>query len=649
MEAQTPLQTTGFAGARVVIFESRRAEVMAQSVTRYGGEVISAPSMQEIPLAKHPEAFAFAEKLINRQIDVLICMTGVGTRLLLEVLSTRYATQRLIEALGRLTLIARGPKPVAVLKEYGIPITMTVPEPNTWQEIIQMLDVSERSLSVEGKTVAIQEYGVSNEDLIQALKQRGAKVLQVQVYRWGLPDDTAPLAEGIRHLIEGNVQIALFTNAIQIRHVLRLAAEQGVEPPLRQALKRVVIASIGPITTESIREAGLHVDFEPSHQKMGFLVAELAQQASALIRGKTERPVSRFATLPTRAADTRAQRKDSPFLKACRREPTQVTPVWLMRQAGRYLKEYRDIRNKVSFLELCKDKELVAEVTISAVEKIHADAAIIFSDILLMVEPMGLGLDYGAGDGPTISGQLAAPADIDRLKELEPAESLGFVFDAVRLTRAALNPALPLIGFAGAPFTLASYIIEGGTSKSFVQTKRLMYADAGAWQALMGKISRGLIKYLNGQIAAGADAVQLFDSWVGCLGPADYRTFVLPHTRAVIQGLTTGVPVIHFGTGTAPFLQDMREAGGDVIGVDARIELDEAWRVLGEGVGIQGNLDPAVLFAERAYIRERVRRILAQAGGRPGHIFNLGHGVLPGTPVDHVIGLIEDVHELSQR
>ena len=268
----------------------------------------------------------------------------------------------------------------------------------------------------------------------------------------------------------------------------------------------------------------------------------------------------------------------------------------------------------------------------AAAKKIHADAAILFSDILLVVEPLGLALEYSEGEGPIITGEVATGRDVDRLAEIEPAASLQFVFDGVRQTRAALAPTLPLIGFSGAPFTLASYIIEGGTSKSFLNTKRLMYADAGAWHALMQKISRGLIKYLNGQIAAGVDAVQLFDTWVGCLGPEEYREFVLPHTQAVIRALTPGTPVIHFGTGTASFLKDVRQAGGDVIGVDFRVVLDQAWQTIGYDVGIQGNVDPVVLYAPIDVIRAKVRRVIEQAAGRPGHIFNLGHGVLPTAP-----------------
>jgi uroporphyrinogen decarboxylase len=320
-----------------------------------------------------------------------------------------------------------------------------------------------------------------------------------------------------------------------------------------------------------------------------------------------------------------------------------------MRQAGRYMASYRRVRNQVAFLELCKRPELVTEVTIDAAKRLGVDAAIIFSDILLIVEPFGLGLEYTTDDGPVISGEPLTAERIDRLPELEPAESLAFVYDGVRQTRAGLPPGLPLIGFAGAPFTLAAYILEGGGSKTFLNTKRLMYGDPGAWHALMAKISRGLVKHLNGQIDAGADAVQVFDSWVGCVSPAEYEALILPHVRAVFEGLRPGVSAIHFGTGTAAFLPAMRRAGGDVIGVDFRVELDAAWQAIGHDVGIQGNLDPVALCAGLEALRPRVQRILEQAAGRPGHIFNLGHGVLPQTPEADAVALVELVHERSRR
>jgi uroporphyrinogen decarboxylase len=339
--------------------------------------------------------------------------------------------------------------------------------------------------------------------------------------------------------------------------------------------------------------------------------------------------------------------KDSVFLRACRRESVPYTPIWLMRQAGRYMREYRDLRAKVNFLELCKTPSLAAEVTVTAAERLGVDAAIIFADILLIVEPMGLELEFGKGEGPAIQNPIRSASDVKRLRELEDIGALEFVFEAIRQTRASLKSNLPLIGFSGAPFTLASYIVEGGASKNYVHTKSLMYNDSGAWHALMSLLSRALIKYLNAQIEAGAQAVQLFDSWVGSLGPDDYRQYVLPHTRNIIQGLNPGTPVIHFGTGTSGLLELMREAGGDVIGLDWRIGLDEGWKRLGNDVGVMGNLDPVELFANRDRLRASAQKILEQAGGRPGHVFNLGHGILPETPVENVIALVDAVHEMS--
>jgi uroporphyrinogen decarboxylase len=262
---------------------------------------------------------------------------------------------------------------------------------------------------------------------------------------------------------------------------------------------------------------------------------------------------------------------------------------------------------------------------------------------------MGVGLEYTKGDGPVIHHQVSSRTDVEQLIEFDPREALPFVFEAVRKASAALNGKVPLIGFAGAPFTLASYLIEGGGSRNYLKTKKLIYSNPGAWRGLMERLCPLISQYLNAQIAAGAEAVQLFDSWAGCLSPEDYERFVLPHTRATITGLTPGVPVIHFSTGTGGFLKSLRDAGGDVIGVDWRVNLDKAWDCLGHDIGIQGNLDPAVLLASPREIRRRVAEILRRAGGRPGHIFNLGHGVFPETPVENVIAMVEAVHELSNH
>jgi uroporphyrinogen decarboxylase len=330
-------------------------------------------------------------------------------------------------------------------------------------------------------------------------------------------------------------------------------------------------------------------------------------------------------------------------------EPVDATPIWLMRQAGRYLKEYRALRSGVPFLQLCKSPEKAAEITVGATERIGADAAIIFADLLLIAEPMGFSLEYDKGPGPWVRPALRASSDLKRLREVEPLESLGYVFEAVRRARSALDPRKPLIGFAGAPFTLASYLIEGGPSKTFRHTKTLMFREPRAWRELMAYLVRNLVGYIHGQIEAGVQAVQIFDSWVGCLSPADYREFVLPAMRQLFGALRREVPVIHFATGAGPLLECLRDAGGNVIGLDFRVELDEAWERVGKNAAVQGNLDPAILCADVPYIRQRARKILEQAGGRPGHIFNLGHGVLPETPVEHVIELVKIVHEESRE
>lgn len=339
--------------------------------------------------------------------------------------------------------------------------------------------------------------------------------------------------------------------------------------------------------------------------------------------------------------------KHSPFLNACRGEPTDVTPVWLMRQAGRYMPEYREVRAKFNFLELCKRPDVATEVTVTAANRLGVDAAILFADILLILEPLGFDLEYAKGEGPVIHNPLRVGGDVDRVAPLQDASPLGYVMDAVASIRSALRPDMPLIGFAGAPFTLACYAVEGGGSRHYQRAKAFMYADAGAWNELMTRLVDATAHYLNAQADAGAQVLQLFDSWVGCLGPFDYRRFVLPHMKRLFSLLRPGVPTIHFGTDTTTLLEMQRDAGGSVIGLDWRVELDEAWDRLGSGTAVQGNLDPIVLFAPIPVIEERTRRILEQAAGRPGHIFNLGHGILPHTPVDHVVALVDMVHELS--
>jgi uroporphyrinogen decarboxylase len=339
----------------------------------------------------------------------------------------------------------------------------------------------------------------------------------------------------------------------------------------------------------------------------------------------------------------RAEMNDR-FLRACRRHAVDRTPVWFMRQAGRYMPEYRALREKHDLLTLCRTPELAVEVTLQPVRALGVDAAILFSDLLLPLEPLGIPFEFAAGEGPVIEKPLRSAADVAALRRFEPRQELGMVLTAVRLLRRELK--VPLIGFAGAPFTLASYAIEGGHSTSYAYTKSLLYREPQTWHRLASLLAEVVRDYLLAHVEAGAQVVQVFDSWVGVLDEADYREYVLPHVRTIFEGLkAAGVPAIHFGTGTFHLLPLLREAGGDVIGLDWRVPLDEGWARLGEGVAVQGNLDPTLLFAPRERLLGRVDDVLRRAGGRPGHVFNLGHGILPSTPVENVKAVVEHVHE----
>jgi uroporphyrinogen decarboxylase len=331
------------------------------------------------------------------------------------------------------------------------------------------------------------------------------------------------------------------------------------------------------------------------------------------------------------------------FLDACRGKKTDKVPVWFMRQAGRYMPEYRKLREKWSILELAKTPELACEVTLQPIKAFPVDAAILFADILLPLEPMGAKLHFSPG--PVIDNPVRSAADVKRLKDVDPDKGLAFVAESVRLIRRELEGKTPLIGFAGAPFTLCSYLIEGGPSDGFARTKAFMAEQPEAWDKLMRLVRQITADYLWMQVRAGAQALQLFDSWIGALSPEVYRRQVRPHSRFVLESLKgAGVPVISFGTGTSGFLEDFAEAGGDVIGVDWRVDLDAARKRIGAKKAIQGNLDPILLLGDKKPLKAAVLDVLKRSGGKPGFIFNLGHGILPSTPVDNVRSVVEWVH-----
>lgn len=456
----------------------------------------------------------------------------------------------------------------------------------------------------------------------------------------------------VARLIEQGVDIVLFTASSQVADLFDSAGQTDSIDQLRDAFRRVLVTSAGPDITAALNQVGLAIDFEPDTPDGESLVDELVRIARDLITRKTLAADNGIDTLAWRRIDMRWDGfdrtiADSVFLKACRREPVPHTPVWIMRQAGRYQRAYREIREKTTMLGLCKTPELAAEVTLMAVERLGVDAAIIFADILLTLEPMGFDLEFVKGEGPVIRNPVRTASDVDRVLDGDVA-ALDYVCDALRLTRRALRPDIALIGFCGSPFTVATYMIEGGKSKNFRHTKTLMLTEPNAWHALMSKLVDLQVRYLNRQIDAGADALQVFGSWAGALGPEDYEQYVLPHLKMLIEGVGGRVPVINFATGNPILLPLLKRAGGDVIGLDWRVDLGEAWDALGDDVAVMGNMDPTVLYAPPEKIRQRVSVVLDQAAGRPGHIFNLGHGVSPDMSQANVAACVDAVHELSQ-
>ncbi|MFG0286809.1 MAG: uroporphyrinogen decarboxylase [Rhodopirellula sp. JB044] len=648
-----------FSGLRVASLESRRADDMVRLITKFGGEACVSPSMREVPIEPNRPAIDFAYRVITGEIPIVIFMTGVGFRYLLRATEKHVDPQRFIDALSDITTIARGPKPASAMKEVGIQATHRVPEPNTWRDLLRTID---EGIPVANQVVGIQEYGVTNTSLVAGLEARGAIPETLRVYGWEYPEDTGPLEENVKAIANGQRDLLLLTSAHQVVNMLRMADSLNLTDALRDGLAQTAIVSIGPTTSDMLRESDIHVDMEPSHPKMGHLVSESAREATGLVEKRRAEYQSSQSSRVSVSSNGEAPEDRQPlaaiddhpsqsslFMMACRGEPTPRTPIWLMRQAGRYMQEYRSVRSQQTFLELCANPTLCSEVMCTAVDRLGVDAAIIFSDLLPILVPMGFDLEFVKGDGPVIHNPVRTAADIDRVKSLDNPQDLGFVYETVRQTRKDLPASIPLIGFAGAPFTLASYAIEGGGSKQYAATKQLMRADDGGWAALMDRLTDAIIVYLNEQIAAGAQCVQLFDSWAGCLSAADYTRFVLPWMQRIIAGVTPGVPLINFATGNPELLPLLRGDRRTVVGVDWRIDMASAWKRIGHDISVQGNMDPTVLLTDPKTIRAAAQDLLDEVGNRPGHIFNLGHGVMQMTPVENAIELVRAVQELSVR
>ncbi|MBV8137283.1 MAG: uroporphyrinogen-III synthase, partial [Deltaproteobacteria bacterium] len=475
-----------FGGLRVVAFESRMASETARLIERNGGHAMVAPAMREIPLGDNPAALEFAERLLAGQIDIAVFLTGVGVRALFQVMETRHPRPALTAALARIVMAVRGPKPQAALRDYGLEPSLQAPEPNTWRELLEVLTADSE---LRGKRIAVQEYGVSNRDLVSALEARGAEVMIVPVYRWTLPVDRGPLTEALRAIANGQAEVALFTSSNQVTNVMQMADAQGIGDAVRRRLGTMVVGSVGPVCSQELRARGIPADLEPGHPRLGHLIKEAALRSATILAAKRSSPaVAVTGSQPRRPLEAgdapRSRLWDHPFLKACRREAADYTPIWLMRQAGRYMPEYRRVRDRHDFIEMCMQPELAAEVTIGAVERLGVDAAIIFADILLPLIPMQVGLHYEKGDGPIIDRPVRSAADLARIPDLEVSE-LAFVGEAIKLVDRAIGARTPIIGFAGAPFTLASYLIEGGSSRQYQTTKTLMYNEPETWHRLM--------------------------------------------------------------------------------------------------------------------------------------------------------------------
>ena len=593
-----------------------------------------------------PELKNFVNQLITGEVDVALFLTSDGlTRFMKRAIRSTEGS-RLTNSLNDIRTVAVGTLVDQNLRSHGIVPAISVPDDVDWRELLVMLD---QECPVANMAVGL-EVTANVHELVAGLEARGATVLRLDAHAFQRADPTAAEQDILDAIEDGQLGTLLFPNPVCAARFAALISLRDL-PSLKRNTEQLVVMALGAETQQILCDRGIACDVMLSESQLRAEIQNANSASSAMSAigiGKERIQQQRSRPVPS-SHDQSAAWYNSPFMKAVRREPVDVTPIWMMRQAGRYMQEYRDVRSNVSFLDLCKNPQLCSEVMCTAVERLGVDAAIIFSDLLPILEPMGCELEYVKGDGPVIHNPIMEPSDVDRIEPLDSNEQLEFVMETVRQTRSELPADMPLIGFAGAPFTLASYMIEGQSNRTFARTKQIMFGDPEAWDVLMSKLVQSIIIYLKGQIDAGAQCVQLFDSWAGCLNTSDYRTYVLPHVNQVIDTIAPLAPVINFATGNPALLPELAAGQAQVVGIDWRIDLDDAWGIVGNDRAVQGNLDPTVLLTDLGQIRSHAERVLKQAGGRNGHIFNLGHGILPTTPVENAIALVEIVHEISVR
>ena len=576
----------------------------------------------------------FVGELITGGIDSVLLMTSWGTGSLIEIATATTDRERFLNGLQDSQLLSGSAATTRTLGESSLTPALKADALHGWRKTLLWL---ESNIELSNRRIAI-ESTLQDSGLFAGLESRGVRVRPIK------PHATLPTIESdLLSACSNDEPLVMFVTSAMAANALcnTLVASRLTN----LTLDRQIVIARGDETADVLIQNGIKVEFVTDLKPVA-ASGQLAARHEILVT-RNQKLIMNMSGPNAPSNDTNAPWYDSPFMKACRGEPSDVTPVWMMRQAGRYMQEYREVRAKVSFLDLCANPQLCSEVMCTAVSRLGVDAAIIFSDLLPMLVPMGCDLEFVKGDGPVIHNPVRSAADVDRIKPLESNDELQFVMETVKQTRADLPADMPLIGFSGAPFTLASYMIEGGSSRNYAHAKALMFGDRGAWNELMQRLSDSIVIYLKGQIDAGAQCVQLFDSWAGCLNVQHYREFVLPFVQQIIGSLPEEVPVINFGTGNPALLPLYADTAASVVGIDWRVRLDEAWETVGHDRAVQGNLDPTILLTDPATIRKHVKDVLDQAAGRPGHIFNLGHGILPQTPVDNAIALVDAVHELS--
>ncbi len=629
-----------FGGLRVAAFESRRAADLQRLIERIGGDAHVSPSMRDVPYENPAELGEFANQVLTAQIDAVIFLTGVGIQRLVSAVKKHVDIDRFLQSLSDINTITRGPKPTAVLHSFGVTATYNIPAPYTWREILTMIDTQ---LSVANQTVAIQQYGQANPSLIAGLEARGASVVTISVYRWDLPEDLTALDENLMALSRQQRDVCLFTSAQQVRNVLMRAAQLELREEVLSGLRHAVLCSIGPTTSEAIQSMDLQVDFEASRPKMASLVRESAEVSRSLMERKERIQNSLFGPI-SHATDCLAPWYDSPVLRACRNQPNDRIPVWLMGQVGSFLPIVRDTWNSMGRALAVRNPQVAAELIVAATCEFGMDAAELWTDMLALLPPMGIAL-IEDGEQSSVASPVRIDQGLQRIGSLENVDQLEHVLELVQRTRRDLPADIPLIGHSLGPFTLAHFAIEGSAIAGSTHTKTLMFRDHATWLDLLGRFARSVAVFCKAQIAAGAQCIHLLDHRVDTLGPAEFRQFVVPTLRELLQQLTIDVPVIYSGGGCQQVDQQAVTAGASVLGLDWRTPLSQAIETLPDDCPIQGNLDPAWLLADTSSMIARVERDLATVRHRPGYIFNVGRPLLPQTSMDHIRTLLAVVRE----